>query len=143
MRPVQSIGSSARRTWTLGTRSSFVAARNLWVVVSDPAADPEQVLIVNVTSVRRSFHDSSCLLNVGDHRFVQHASYMEYSRSRIESGSELRAKLATGSIIPDEPISADVLQRIRDGAARTDRIPLRNLQLLVDQGLIDSESGCH
>jgi len=108
---------------------------HLWVVVSDPAKDAEQVLIVNMTTVRR-FHDPACVLNVGDHPFVKHPTYMNYRESRIVTNSELDAQLAGGQIILEDRVDESIFQRIRDGAGISDYIPLGNLQVLIDQGLV-------
>lgn len=44
---------------------------HLWFVISDPARDP--FLLVSVTTLRFA-GDQSCLLDVGDHPFIQHPS---------------------------------------------------------------------
>jgi len=50
---------------------------HLYAVMNDPC--PEGLcLMVNVTSIRARYHDPACLLDDGDHPFIQHPSYMLY-----------------------------------------------------------------
>ncbi len=44
---------------------------HLWVVISDPAADAENILIVNFTTSRAD-SDKACILQPGEHPFVRH-----------------------------------------------------------------------
>ena len=111
---------------------------HLWVVVSDPQLDQNRVLIVNLTTVRRD-HDPACVLNAGDHSFVKHASYMRYSGSQIVSARDLDQKLSAGQIILEGKVSAQVLQRIRTGAAASEFIPIENLRLLQEQGSVPND----
>jgi len=58
----------------LGGRDTFffagIARKHLWVVISDPAANPcGPVVIVGLTSYRPNV-ESTCLLYPGDHEFV-------------------------------------------------------------------------
>ncbi len=108
---------------------------HLWVVVSNPTASPARVLIVNMTTDRGI--DRSCILNVGDHPFVEHPTCMRYDMARIETNQDLERHVASDTIQLHQPVSADILERIRLGAATTDHIPLKCKQLLIDQGLIE------
>ena len=47
---------------------------HLWMVLSDPALNINQVLIVSLTTRGRD-DDSACILNVGDHPFVRQKSF--------------------------------------------------------------------
>lgn len=98
--------------------------------------DAKQVLLVNMTSVRPSFHDAACVINSGEHPFVKHATYMNYRDSKIVANSDLDQRLSAGQIILEDKVSDGLLQRIREGAAQSEFIPLQNKQLLIDQGFI-------
>lgn len=109
---------------------------HLWVVISDPTANPDDdVLIVNLTSWR-SDRERVCVLNPGDHPFVTRKTCVNYRESRLIRAHQLEHPLRTGALVTDNPFDAEVLQRIREGAAQSERIPLQNAELLRQQGLI-------
>ena len=43
---------------------------HLWIVISNPIADPERIVLVNFTKYRAD-KDQACVLNVGDHEFIR------------------------------------------------------------------------
>ena len=108
---------------------------HLWVVVSEPATDPAHVVIVNMTTDRGI--DRSCILNAGDHPFVDHPTCMRYDMARIVTNAALERHVSSYAIRLHERVSADVLERIRQGAAATDQIAFGCKQVLIDQGLIE------
>ena len=105
------------------------------MVVSDPAADPDHVLIVNMTTDRGI--DASCILNAGDHPLVTHRTSMRYDMARVLKNRELEALAGSGGIKLFARVSAEVLDRICQGAAVSEYTPSGHRQLLVDQGLIE------
>lgn len=108
---------------------------HLWVVVSDPAIDPDHVVIINMTTDRGV--DRSCILNPGDHPFVAHPTCMRYDMARMVSNTDLERHVSSNAIRLQESVSADVLERIRQGAAVTDQIAFGCKQVLIGQGLIE------
>lgn len=119
-----------------GDTFKIQGARHLWVVLSDPAINPQEVLIANLSTDSGESHiDRSCTLNIGDHPFVRHATCIRYDRSRVVRNSELDRQLSSGQIRLDDPMPPSILERMRRGAMASDRIPLGNRQLLIDQRL--------
>jgi hypothetical protein len=108
---------------------------HLWVVVSDPRLDRVRVLIANMTT--DDGVDPSCILDVGDHPFVEHRTRMRYDMARIVTDAELEGYVASNTIRLHEPVSAEILQRIRQGAAASAYIPFGCKQVLIDQGLTE------
>lgn len=110
---------------------------HLWIILSDPVNHPEApVLIANLTT-RRAGSDTACVLARGDHPFIKHDSCVNYQDSRLAEAKTLAGALTAKLLLAREPMSADVLRRIRVGASASRFIPLRNLQLLKDQGLVE------
>ena len=109
--------------------------RHLWIVVSDPNLDSDRVLIVNVTSYRPDVPscDPACLLECGDHAFIEHTSYINYYDSRVYTAAHLISLLARDKIELHDRLDASVLKRVRDGASLSRRIPFENLMVLIDQ----------
>jgi hypothetical protein len=108
---------------------------HLFVIISDPAQDPTQIVTANFTSWR-SDEDQSCILERGDHRLISHRSCVYYD-NRLLTLTQYQHLLATAAIIAQDPVGAELLPRILRGAATSPFIPLSNRQILLDQGLID------
>jgi len=83
---------------------------HLYVVCSDPAIDSTQILLVSVTTFRPK-EETCCILTAGEHPFVQHRSCIRYRDARIASAGEL---------VRREPVSGELLARIRDGAGESE-----------------------
>jgi len=109
---------------------------HFWMVISDPEVDPSQVVIVNMTGWRRD-KDQACLINPGDHPAVTKNSVVNYAESRVYSNAHLDDMDGRGTILVREPLSASILEMIRVGAAKTDRIPLGHKEILIVQELIE------
>jgi hypothetical protein len=108
---------------------------HIWVVISDPAQDPDQVLVVNFTENRR-WQDKSCVIVVGDHPAIYKETCVYYAKAQLCTNVDLDTSLASGQIVIDEPTSELLLERIRLGAAKSDRLAFRFKNLLIAQGLI-------
>src|SRR5262245_36827970 len=121
---------------------TFLIARkevddHLWVIASDPKADPGQVLIVSLTTAR-SYKEQVCIIEGGEHPWVRHRTCVNYEDSKVVSLDKLYTLKDSGLLQLQEPLTPSLLRRIRDGAAVSRRIPLDNRQVLIDQGLISS-----
>jgi hypothetical protein len=107
---------------------------HLWIVLSDPTRD-HFVLLVNLTSYRAD-KDDACILDVGDHPFIQHRSCVNYAKVKHIAVAQLEAILKMPAVERREPLSAEVLRRIREGAGKSKFIELGYWQMLVEQGLV-------
>jgi len=108
---------------------------HLFVIISDPNQDANQIVTVNVTSWRED-KDQSCIIEASEHRFITHRSCIYYGEDRLITLSQYKMFLAMGHLESHDPINNQLLKRILDGAAISPHMPLRNRQILVDQGLI-------
>jgi hypothetical protein len=113
------------------------ADRHAKVVISDPAFPGAlKVLFVGMTSWD-SREDQSCILDVGDHSTVVHRTCIAYSRANAKtSNADLDAMVKANLIELLEPVSGDVLKRIRDGAMKSNRTPKDCKKILVDQAVV-------
>ena len=109
---------------------------HLWMVLSNPALNANQVLIVSLTTWGKD-DDPACVLNVGDHPFVRQKSFIKYSHAKIVSDQQLEEFRARGQIHVQAQLSLSVLKRARDGAAESRFMALGHADILIDQGLID------
>lgn len=104
---------------------------HLWVVISDPERD-SNVLIVNLTTFRHH-KDDTCILNQGDHPFVQHETCINYACGEVPTGGHLADLMNRERIKLQDRMSPDILKRIQDGALTTPHIPARHRRLLIRQ----------
>ena len=111
---------------------------HLYIIISDPAQDRDRIVMANFTSWRAD-KDQSCIVEVGEHRFITRRSCVHYGEQRLIKLVAYERELASGRLILHDPVSGDLLKRILDGAAMSPFLPLGNRQILVEQGLIDRE----
>jgi hypothetical protein len=108
---------------------------HLYVVCSDPAADPIRVLLVSFTTFKPKEEDC-CIVVAGEHPFIRHKSCIRYKDARIASVEALISLLGGSQMTRQEPVSAELLARIRKGAGLSDYLPEECRRLLQGQSLI-------
>jgi hypothetical protein len=108
---------------------------HLYVVCSDPAADPVQVLIVNFTTFRPK-EETCCIVTPGEHAFIRHRSCVRYKDARIVPVKSLIALLDSAQMSRREPVSKELLARIRGGASNSEYLPEECRRFLKNQSLI-------
>jgi hypothetical protein len=109
------------------------------VVISDPVADPDGVLIVNFTT-RRPDSDPACILEAGEHPFVKHQTCVNYAGAKVVSRADIQSLMEKGLLRNHAALSAALLKRIRDGAGASERMSLAHADILIEQGLLDCRS---
>jgi hypothetical protein len=114
-----------------------VGGSHFWVIISDPKKDPDNVLIVSLTTDRQD-KDHSCVLDRGDHPMVTHRTCVDYRRARIVRLAELYAGKDSGAFLLKDPASPAMVRAIQEGAARSDFLKEAARNLLVQQGFIAS-----
>jgi len=99
--------------------------KHLFIVVSDPVTDEHLVLLVSISSVKPNiWNDESCLLYKGEHPFITKDSFVDYGYARIESAEKLLRGVESGKLVPHDPVSDDVFQRICQGLMASRRTPM-------------------
>lgn len=107
---------------------------HLWVVVSDPDKNPDQVAVVNMTDADHN-RDHSCVLSPGEHPYVIKKTCMFYQRCKTITKKDFDVQLSCGAIKLYDPVDSVILQRIRDGAMISQFTPEGVKNLFVVQGL--------
>jgi len=110
--------------------------RHLWIILSDPEKSPDQVLLVNMTTLDER-KESVCVLEAGDHPWITHQTCINYGDAVLTSLSKLLEAKDGGAVKPQESLSEAVLKRILAAVSDSARIALENAELLRDQGLVD------
>lgn len=93
---------------------------HIYFICNDPVFYPrltkECFLAVNLTSIGSGFEiDNTCVLNVGDHPFVKHPSYIFYQRAEILGADTVTRQVISGDIRTHEPCSEKTFLRILNG----------------------------
>lgn len=94
---------------------------HLRILVTSPNAQGE-VAVVSLTTRRRG-SETLVVLHPGDHPFVRHESVIAFSWSEIANVARIERAIAEGNARRREPVSAEVLERIRAGLLDSDFTP--------------------
>ena len=90
---------------------------HLFVILTEPYGPARQIVMVPICSiVDGQFHDPTCLINVGDHPFIRHPSYVAYAKGREQFAQDLANGVANGGVSDRGLIDEAVFARIVVGA---------------------------
>ena len=103
---------------------------HLWIVISLPQDDPDHVVIVNLTSHDSQEKDGSCVLNIGDHPWIRHATSVRYRDARITRDADLDLLVTDGKLKKLQPASKELLDKIFYGAQKTLHLPMKCANIL-------------
>ena len=92
---------------------------HLYIIISIVGT---KAIMVNVTT-NKTGKDASCVLQVGDHDFITHESVINYGDVKIPEIDKLKLAIDKEIMIPQEPISDDLLNRIINGAKVSNAFP--------------------
>jgi hypothetical protein len=108
---------------------------HLWVIISDPEQDADEVLLVSVTEYHPK-KDTACILNPGDHPFIHKTSCVAYDLANAPSLETLLQAKDNGDLVPNDPMPPDVLQRIRKQSSLSTKMAPDHWDILERQGLV-------
>lgn len=108
---------------------------HLWVILSCPKINPQEVLLVNL-STHQDYKDGACILDVQHHEWIKHPSCVMYDYARVGTLSRLEAGLNSGRISLQDPMRTEVLDLIYIGAEESTRLSLDHANILANQGWI-------
>jgi hypothetical protein len=93
---------------------------HLQVIITSP--EEGEVITVPVTTKRR--HSETLVqLAIGDHPFIKWQSVISYAYARIRTVEDIEGSLNCGKANPREPVSPELLKRIRMGLKDSDFTP--------------------
>ncbi len=82
-----------------------------------------QVLMVCMCSIKEGIpFDDACVLDIGEHQFVRHRSYIDYSKCQLHAAEDIEAKVQAGIVVPHEDCSLKLIRRIIASADASKRI---------------------
>jgi hypothetical protein len=110
---------------------------HLWIIISDPARNAEEILWARVTTWEK-WKDDACLMDRTDgYAFIKHLSSVDYRSARIEKAARIEKWLAGGQVKVQPNVGAALLAKIRAGAQETRFLPNKCQLFLADQGLLE------
>ena len=86
--------------------------RHLWIVLSDAAAYPDEVITVFLTT-RKAKRDQTCILDPGDHPFIVHESTVAFGVAEIRKAFDLDSLLTNGKLVAHDDAKLAMVERIR------------------------------
>lgn len=109
---------------------------HLFAVMNDPC-DQHQVLVLNVTSIKEGkYHDPACEINVGDHPFIKHPSYILYRLAETTRSARVGKMVDLKYYIPREDWDGGVFARIAAGIRASDDTPSRIIKYAEQHNII-------
>jgi hypothetical protein len=81
-------------------------------------------IIVPITSLH-NYSDQSCVLHVGDHRFIRQDSCVSYDFAQILPAGEIEARIADQTYATHDPVSDAVWIRLLVGFVTSDEVEPR------------------
>jgi len=90
------------------------------VVCAQPHSDPDERVIINITSDGEHIKDRSCELAEGDHEFIKHRSYVLFRKAAIITVGDLTAWRSRGNLDVKRDMSPAIVDRIRAAALESD-----------------------
>ena len=126
----------------------FVVKRATLLIPSGPASDPnrkhlficltdchgtdKETLIVSVSTYRTGLPaDLTCKLFSGDHPFLKHESYVDYSSARIIGADKLTNGVKSDLFVPKEPLETSIFARVCYGLEQSPRISPKNREFYL------------
>jgi hypothetical protein len=106
-----------------------------WVVLSDPAKDQDQVVVVNWTTLE-AYKEQTCILEIGEHICITRRCCIYYIGATVERLSRLQFAEVSERVEVKGMLDPAILQRIREGATRSENMPNVCLAVLEAQGLV-------
>lgn len=86
---------------------------HLCVCLTSPC-DKDNILTVTIQTYRPGF-DTSCILDVGDHEFIQHKSIATYSRATKVGATATQALIDNGTYALKACVGPAILKKLREG----------------------------
>lgn len=118
--------------WELGTAYRETELGHLYFVVAK--ADEKRAVVSLATYSSAVNGDDSCILEAGEHPFVRHRTYVNYSKAENRTVSQLNAMLSKGEIsVYNAPADTPLIIKILKNARKSDYIEYRVLSLMESQ----------
>ncbi|MCX7045994.1 MAG: hypothetical protein NTX50_10990 [Candidatus Sumerlaeota bacterium] len=106
--------------------------RHIWIVLSDPEATAGQILFVNLTTLRDSSIDDTCILGPEDYIYLSHRTTVAYSRAVSGSSEALERAIQKGDFCFLDKLPKAALRKAIEGAHKSRELSEAKKKLLPD-----------
>jgi hypothetical protein len=107
---------------------------HLYVICSDPTIDHANVLLVSFTTWKPK-EENCCIVQAGEHPFIKHKSCIRYKDPGRASVAGIQHLEKCSNLKRREPVSPELLARIRSGACKSEYLPVEWRRLLQSQSI--------
>lgn len=104
---------------------------HLWIVLTDPNAGNQTVVIVSITTLRHGA-EQTMILGKGEHPFIDRDSSVCYVDARLVDANDLDNKLKIGQVKPHAPCSEKMLENVRAGIQASELTPQKVQRFYAD-----------
>ena len=110
---------------------------HLWIIISDPTQNADDVVIVNLTDADRYF-DQTCVLDVSDHPgVISKKSCVAFQLAKITSTAALNAADKAALLFTRPPVPIATLNKILLAVQTADELRNAPKLVLIQQGFIN------
>ncbi len=116
--------------------------KHLHIILNDPTHVPTPIIyssihlqagdFVQIVSISSCYpniqHDPTCLLQIGDHEFIKHDSYVFYAQTRIINLKDLDKGITDGSLTSHKEIKTDIFKRVHAGVGSSEDTPIKMIR---------------
>ncbi|MCK5425453.1 MAG: hypothetical protein KAI89_08775 [Emcibacter sp.] len=96
--------------------------KHLFVICNDTCTDGMN-LIVPLVTWKNSYSDDTCVLNVGDHPFIKHRSYIQYRFTRLVTAEDLMVGINNNAFTRHSDFMEFYFLKIKNGIVRSKQTP--------------------
>lgn len=122
--------ASAGDTFIL--RGSGQRSPHLWVLLWGPIGPADAFLAVSFTTLE-PYKDGTCIVHVGEHPFIRHPTCVMYSDTRRITQEKLNAAFNSRAAVKQDPVSAELLDRVRAGLFASGYTPHSIIEMARDE----------
>ena len=109
---------------------------HLFIVLINPTTfdgHPSQSCIsVPLCTIPLTPYDLTCIVGVGEHKFIKSPSYIAYRHIRMDAASHLNRMVGDQIGFPQDPISTNLLVRIKSGIHTSKQTPNIFKRLMIE-----------
>lgn len=106
------------------------------IIASNPIADPERIVVVNVSSYPTVGDTQSYTLEKGEHPMISHTSYIRCEDSALLTLGELQERVSRGKILPSRVLSDRSLQKVQRALDESRRARREVQAVIRAQGVV-------
>ena len=106
--------------------------KHLFVVIANLNPSTGSIVIVSITTIDSDKCDKTTKLDIGDHPFIKHASYVNYYNARIIGIDRIQELISNQKAFELERMNPDLLKRIISGVTQSNKTKYEIREIFMD-----------